>query len=93
LRQYVISLPFELRRLAAFRADVARALGRIFIDALTFERVRAEAGTRALCASPTNGSFRRPDRPCGFSASQKICTQMSFASSAPIRLGAFTKRS
>jgi hypothetical protein len=31
-RQWVLSLPFELRRTAAFGADVATALGRIFID-------------------------------------------------------------
>src|SRR5215468_9256829 len=43
LRQFVLSLPFELRRLAAFRADVARALGRIFIEAVALEQ-RREAG-------------------------------------------------
>jgi len=43
LRQFVLSLPFELRRLAAFRADVARALGRIFIEAVALEQKR-EAG-------------------------------------------------
>jgi hypothetical protein len=32
VRQWVLSLPFELRRTAAFRADVATALGRIFIE-------------------------------------------------------------
>ena len=32
VRQWVLSLPFELRRAAAFRADVATALGRIFIE-------------------------------------------------------------
>lgn len=40
VRQWVLSLPFELRRLAAFRADVARALGRIFVD-VAFEQKRA----------------------------------------------------
>jgi hypothetical protein len=41
VRQWVLSLPFELRRLAAFRADVAGALGRIFIDAVAAEQKRA----------------------------------------------------
>jgi hypothetical protein len=53
LRQYVLSLPFELRRLAAFRADVARALGRIFIDAVAFEQKReaGPAGSQHLVAN------------------------------------------
>jgi hypothetical protein len=33
-------LPFELRRAAAFRADVATALGRIFIEAVACEQKR-----------------------------------------------------
>lgn len=41
VRQWVLSLPFELRNLAAFRADVARALGRIFIEAVALEQRRA----------------------------------------------------
>jgi hypothetical protein len=41
VRQWVLSLPFELRRLAAFRADVATALGRLFIDAIALEQKRA----------------------------------------------------
>jgi hypothetical protein len=32
VRQWVLSLPFELRRLAAFRADVLRAIAKIFYD-------------------------------------------------------------
>lgn len=32
VRQWVLALPFELRRLAAFRAGVATAIGRIFIQ-------------------------------------------------------------
>jgi hypothetical protein len=43
VRQWVLSLPWELRRLAAFRAPVARALGRIFIDVIALEQ-RREAG-------------------------------------------------
>ena len=35
LRQYVLSLPHELRRLAAFKQDVLGALVKIFIDAVT----------------------------------------------------------
>jgi hypothetical protein len=36
----VLSLPFELRRLAAFRADVATAIGRVFVDAVASEQKR-----------------------------------------------------
>jgi len=42
VRQYVLSLPFELRRLAAFKADVLTALARIFVEA-TFTNYRARA--------------------------------------------------
>ena len=42
VRQYVLSLPFELRRLAAFNADVLTALGRIFVEAV-FASYRARA--------------------------------------------------
>jgi len=41
VRQWVLSLPFELRRLAAFRADVTRALGRIFIESVALQQKRA----------------------------------------------------
>jgi hypothetical protein len=41
VRKWVLSLPFERSLLAAFRADVARALGRIFIEAVALERQRA----------------------------------------------------
>jgi Putative transposase len=40
VRKGVLSLAFELRHLAAFRADVARALGRIFIEAVALEQKR-----------------------------------------------------
>jgi len=42
LRQYVLSLPYELRKLAAFKADVLTALGRIFVEAI-FASHRARA--------------------------------------------------
>ncbi len=42
VRQYVLSLPFELRRLAAFKADVLTALGRIVVEAI-FASYRARA--------------------------------------------------
>jgi len=42
VRQYVLSLPFELRRLAAFKADVLAALARIFVEA-TFATYSARA--------------------------------------------------
>ena len=41
VRQWVLSLPFERSLLAAFRADAARALGRIFIEAVALEQKRA----------------------------------------------------
>ena len=34
VRQYVLSLPYDLRKLAAFKADVLTALGRVFVDAV-----------------------------------------------------------
>jgi hypothetical protein len=40
MRQSVLSLPFELRTLAAFRADVLSGVGRIFIEAV-FARYHA----------------------------------------------------
>jgi hypothetical protein len=42
VRQYGLSLPYELRRLAAFKADVLTALARIFVEA-TFGIYRAQA--------------------------------------------------
>ena len=42
VRQYVLSLPYELRRLAAFKADVLTALGRIFVETI-FASYRARA--------------------------------------------------
>jgi hypothetical protein len=34
LRQYVLTLPYELRKLAAFKADVLSALARIFVESV-----------------------------------------------------------
>lgn len=42
VRQYVLTLPDELRRLAAFKPDVLTALARMFVEA-TFARYRARA--------------------------------------------------
>ena len=42
VRQYVLTLPYELRRLAAFKADVLTAVGRIFVEAI-FASYRARA--------------------------------------------------
>jgi hypothetical protein len=47
VRQYVLSLPYELRSLAAFKADVLTALSRIFVQA-TFARYRAAAKRAGL---------------------------------------------
>jgi hypothetical protein len=42
VRQYVLSLPYELRRLAAFKPDVLTALARIFVKAV-FATYRARS--------------------------------------------------
>jgi Putative transposase len=47
VRQWVLSLPFELRGLAAFRADVLSALVRIFIEAV-FARYRARGRAQGI---------------------------------------------
>ncbi|MDP9000949.1 MAG: transposase zinc-binding domain-containing protein, partial [Myxococcota bacterium] len=45
VRQYVLTLPYELRKLAAFKADVLTALARIFVEAVfTVYRSRARRG-------------------------------------------------
>jgi hypothetical protein len=54
LRQFVLSLPYELRRLAAFKADVLTALARIFVEAI-FAEQRAGA-KRAGVAGAQCGS-------------------------------------
>ena len=50
VRQWVLSLPFELRALAAFRADVLSALGRIFVEEV-FRRYRSRAKARGQPAA------------------------------------------
>jgi hypothetical protein len=50
MRQFVLSLPYELRLLAAFKPDVLRALARIFVDAV-FASYRARAGRDGIEAS------------------------------------------
>lgn len=52
VRQWVLSLPFELRQLAAFRADVLSALARIFHDAV-FARYASWAKGAGLGEAPT----------------------------------------
>jgi hypothetical protein len=42
VRQYVLTMPYELRKLAAFKAQVLTAIGRIAVDAI-FARYRAHA--------------------------------------------------
>ncbi len=45
LRQYVLTLPYELRRLAAFKADVLTAFASIFVNAVFANyRTRAKRG-------------------------------------------------
>ena len=54
VRQYVLTLPYELRRLAAFKADVLTAFARIFVEAV-FARYRSRAGCDGI-ESPQCGS-------------------------------------
>jgi hypothetical protein len=56
VRQFVLSLPYELRRLAAFKAEVLGAIARIFVEVVFARyRARAEAGgiDRAQCGAVT----------------------------------------
>jgi len=52
VRQWVLSLPFELRTLAAFRAEALSALARIFVESV-FARHRAWARRKGLAAAPS----------------------------------------
>jgi hypothetical protein len=54
VRQYVLTLPYELRRLAALKADVLTALARNFVGAV-FARYRSRAGSDGI-ESPQCGS-------------------------------------
>lgn len=47
VRQYVLTLPYELRRLAAFKADVLTAIGRIAVDAISSRPDRRPGRRRA----------------------------------------------
>jgi len=62
VRQWVLSLPFELRRLVAFRADVLAAVARIFFEVVSADYVRrsgvASARTGAVtCIQRFGGSL------------------------------------
>jgi hypothetical protein len=46
VRQYVLTLPYEPRKLAAFKADALTALASIFVEAI-FARYRASAKRQA----------------------------------------------
>jgi Transposase zinc-binding domain/Putative transposase len=48
VRQYVLSLPFELRTLAAFRADVLTMLSRIFFESIRARYRECAKGVKAL---------------------------------------------
>jgi len=52
IRQWVLTLPFELRALAAFRAEVLTALNRMFVEAV-FKRYSAWAKRQGLPDAPT----------------------------------------
>jgi hypothetical protein len=70
VRQWVLSLPFELRALAAFRADVLAALVRIFVEAVD-RRHRAWAKRVGIGDAPDGSGDprsafrlqREPERP------------------------------
>lgn len=56
VRQYVLSLPYELRRLAAFKADVLTALARNFVEAISAvyrSRAKRAGVDSAQCGSVT----------------------------------------
>jgi hypothetical protein len=56
VRQYVLSLPYDLRRLAAFKADVLTALSRIFVEGIfaTYRtRAKRDGIDDAQCGSVT----------------------------------------
>jgi len=52
VRQWVLSLPWKLRALAAFKADVLSALARIFVEAI-FARHQSWAKSRGLGPAPS----------------------------------------
>ncbi len=52
VRQWVLSLPWELRALAAFKADVLSALARIFVESI-FARHQGWAKGQGLGQTPT----------------------------------------
>jgi hypothetical protein len=52
IRQWVLSLPFDLRAAAAFRADVLTAIGRVFFEAIC-ARYRSWAKRTGLGDAPT----------------------------------------
>ena len=54
LRQYVLSLPHELRMLAALKPAVLGALGRMFVESIfgLYRQRATRAGTRAPTAGP-----------------------------------------
>ena len=52
VRQWVLSLPWELRALAAFKAPVLSALGRIFVEAI-FAKHRTWAKSRGFADAPS----------------------------------------
>jgi hypothetical protein len=60
VRQWVLSLPFELRALAAFRADVLSAVGRLFVEAI-FSRNTAWARRQRL-ADAASGALTQVQR-------------------------------
>ncbi len=47
VRQYVLTLPYELRKLAAFKAEVLTTIGRIAVEAI-FASYRARANRRGV---------------------------------------------
>lgn len=56
IRQYVLSLPYELRQLAAFKADVLTAVARIFVEAVFAvyrQRARRAGLEEAQCGAVT----------------------------------------
>jgi Transposase zinc-binding domain len=70
VRQWVLSLPFELRGLAAFRADALSALNRLFVEEVS-RRMSLERRTRG---SPTRRRERSRMSSASARASTSTCT-------------------
>jgi hypothetical protein len=70
VRQYVLTLPYELRKLAAFKADVLTAIGRIAVEAI-FASYRAARAKRHGVEGGQRGAINFVQR-CGSSVNLHV---------------------